>query len=200
MSFEQLKTNPVYMAIVQTILSKIKKLPNALKRAKFVHKTIDEYVEEVFADSLVKKLSPCKVGCSACCHTQVSVTHDEAELLVRKINGGISINLDQLDKQALVSSEDYIQKLSYEERACIFLDNEGACKVYADRPSVCRTNAVIGTNEQCDTRSGTKETRLVLTKKADMVVYASFYISEDSGTLPELVKKIMVKQRSGVSA
>lgn len=195
-SFDLLRDNPEYMGIVRETLSKLKKLANSLKRSKYIHKEIDEYVAEVLADPLVQKLSPCGVGCSACCHTQVSVTKDEAELLARKINNGVSIDSKLLEKQASVSAEEYFTKLSFEERRCVFLDENGTCKVYADRPSVCRTNAVIGSKEQCDTTNGQKDVRLVLTRKADMIVYASFYFSEENGTLPQLLKKVLTTEKS----
>lgn len=195
-SFDLLKDNPEYLAIVRDTLSRMKKLANSLKRAKYVHKEVDEFVAEVFSDPLVQKLSPCRQGCSACCHTQVSITADEAELLARKINNGVSIDMNLLEKQASVPADEYFSKLSFAERKCVFLDENGACKVYADRPSVCRTNAVLGTNEQCDTSNGQKDLRLVLTRKADMVVYASFYYSEGSGTLPELLKKAIFTQKA----
>jgi Fe-S-cluster containining protein len=196
-SFDLLKNNPEYLVIVQDTLSRLKKLSNSLKRSKYIHKEVDEYVAEVFADPLVQKLSPCKEGCTACCHTQVSITKDEAELLARKIIfGGVEIDMNQLDNQARISADEYFSKLTFAERKCVFLDDNGACKVYADRPSVCRTNAVVGTKEQCDTSDGHKEMRLVLTRKADMIVYASFYFAEDSGTLPEMLQKALVAQKS----
>lgn len=87
------------MNIVRSTLSRLKKLPNPVKRARFIHKTVDDYVAGVFSDPMVKKLSPCGEGCSACCHTQVSITADEAFLLVRKIKSGIEIDLNRLKKQ-----------------------------------------------------------------------------------------------------
>jgi Fe-S-cluster containining protein len=194
-SFDQLNRIPEFLAIVHSTINALKKL-NSQKRAKFIHKKVDEYVKEVFEDPMVKKLSPCKAGCSACCHTQVSVTKDEAELLSKRIAAGLKIDFDRLSKQASTMNDvEQFFKLSFNDRKCIFLDDNQSCSVYADRPSVCRTNAVLGSSEQCDTTNGFQTTRLVLTKKADMVVYASFYFSDESGALPYMMGQVLSKQK-----
>ena len=191
-SFEELNKKPEFMVIVQFIIDKLSKIPFPIKRAKIIHQTIEEFNQEVFAHPLVKQFSPCKSGCSACCHTQVSVTRDEAELLVQRIADGVEINIDQLILQAKAgdtASEFY--KLDYESRGCIFLDEKGLCKVYEDRPSVCRTNAVLGEADQCKTSDGHQQVRLVKTPQSDMAIYASFLFAEESGSLPTMVFKVL---------
>jgi Fe-S-cluster containining protein len=149
---------------------------------------VDEYNEVVFDHPLVKQLSPCKQGCTACCHTQVSVTEDEAYLLATRVKAGTSIDLDRLkiQMQARDSSELFFN-LSYEQRKCVFLSEEGSCQVYDDRPSVCRTNAVLGDASQCDTREEQKQLVLVLTENADVTIYGHFQQSKNNGSLPHLL-------------
>jgi Fe-S-cluster containining protein len=191
-SFEELSKKPEFMVIVQFIIDKLSKIPFSIKRAKVIHQTIDEFNNEVFSHPLVKQFSPCKSGCSACCHTQVSVTRDEAELLVQRIADGVEINIGHLILQAQAgdNASDFY-KLDYKERACIFLDENGACKVYNDRPSVCRTNAVLGEASQCMTNDGHQQVRLVKTPQSDMVIYASFLYAQESGSLPSMVYKVL---------
>jgi Fe-S-cluster containining protein len=195
--FDTLSRFPEYMEIAQTVLSKLSKLATATKRARFVHKLIDDYNLEVFAHPLVKEFSPCQKGCSACCHTQVSVTSDEAKLLVQRISEDTFINGSLLKKQAAAGNDAAsFYELSYQERQCIFLDDKGGCKVYADRPSVCRTNAVLGEKEQCLTNDGKQQLRLIKTSKSDMAIYAAYLFSEQSGSLPLMVEKAMEETRS----
>jgi Fe-S-cluster containining protein len=195
-TFDQLSHLPEFLGIVQFILDKISRVSSPLKRARIVHKSIDEFNEEIFAHPLVQQYSPCKVGCSACCHTQVSVTSDEAELLTQKIMEGVEINLERLERQASVSEEtSTFYQLKYDDRACVFLDDSGACTVYEDRPSVCRTNAVLGDAQQCLVSGDTQQLRLVKTSKADMAIYASFLHSKESGSLPFMVFK-KLKEKS----
>ena len=187
-TFEELKDQIEYSSVVSAVLDKLGKIFNSRDRARFVHETIDEFNSEVFSHPLVMQFSPCKMGCDACCHTQVSITDDEAELLVQKINAGLEIATDRLKKQMESKNDsNAYYRLSYADRRCIFLNEQGGCRVYVDRPSVCRTNAVLGEADQCDTSEMIKPTRLIRTPKSDMVTYASFLHSENSGALPYMV-------------
>ncbi len=171
-----------------------------MKRSKLVHQLIDEYNIEVFAHPVVKELSPCKNGCSFCCHTQVSVTEDEATVLVQRIQEGLDVDRELLERQMMAGNDPQaFYRMNHLERRCVFLDDQGSCKVYKDRPSVCRTNAVIGESSQCDTSKTIQPTRLVMTKKADMVIYASFLFARKSGTLPNMVGTMLKEQESKVS-
>lgn len=189
-TFDLLKNESLAMEIIQLVLKKLGKLHDPLKRARFIHKLVDESTSSQFSSSAVQELSPCKKGCSACCHTQVSVTKDEAALLSQRVREGISIDSGSLLNQASAkntASEFY--RLSFDQRRCVFLDEKGACRVYEDRPSVCRTNVVLGNADQCDTKEGIKPTRLVKTQEADLVIYASYLHSDESGTLSYMLAK-----------
>ncbi len=80
--------------------------------------------------------------------------------------------------------------LPYELRGCVFLDQNGGCKIYEDRPMVCRTNNVLESNLGCDTRDGKERpVRLLNTQKADIVTVAAFKAAGEGGTLPHLLWK-----------
>jgi hypothetical protein len=122
----------------------------------------------------------------------VSVTSSEAKLLVEKIRDGAEYNRERLQKQAqTLDSTQNFYKLSHEDRKCIFLNQEGLCGVYEDRPSVCRTNAVLGNASQCDTTSGLQPTVLVKTPTSDLVIIASFIASKVNGALAHMVSKFL---------
>lgn len=199
-TFDQLKLIPEFLNIVNKVSKFLLKQPDAIKRARHVHDLIDTYNNEVFSHPLVRQLSPCKQGCSACCHTQVSVTEDEAALLMTHIENGLVIDNERLKLQMNAENDSgKFYQLSYQDRKCVFLDEKGNCRVYHDRPSVCRTNAVIGEASQCDTSQSIKPTRLVLTQKADMAIYASFRGSKSSGALPFMLGNAILKSESKVS-
>ncbi|QDK42941.1 hypothetical protein DOM21_16075 [Bacteriovorax stolpii] len=195
-TFELLRNQPEFMNITESVVEHLNKIKSKLEKARFVHNVVDECNKEVFAHPLLKEFVPCKAGCSGCCHTQVSVTEDEAELLLHNIDEGVVIDYNRLSLQSEAGNEaaDFY-KLSYKDRACVFLDENGACKVYKDRPSVCRTNAVVGEASQCDTSSQAQgPLRLVKTPKADMAIVAAFAVAE-SGTLPVMLSKVL-KERN----
>jgi uncharacterized protein len=191
-SYDELKDKPEYSGIVPLVLKELSSIPDELEQARIIHRLVDEFNTEAFAHPLVQQFSPCKKSCTACCHTQVSVTSSEAKLLVEKIRNGAEYNSERLQKQILTldSTQDFY-KLSHEDRKCVFLNQEGLCGVYEDRPSVCRTNAVLGNASQCDTTSGLQPTVLVKTPTSDLVIIASFIASKVNGALAHMVSKFL---------
>lgn len=91
----------------------------ALKR---LHEEVDEAVRPLEA-RLGGRLR-CKQGCSGCCVDDLSVFEVEAER-IRRAHGEL------LRTQA-----------PHPEGACAFLDAEGGCRIYFDRPYVCRTQGL----------------------------------------------------------
>lgn len=200
-TYESLKSQDSFVKITNFVLHHLKKISSPLERARFVHNVVDEYNKEVFAHPLLQEFVPCKSGCSACCHTQVSVTADEAALLASHIEAGLKINLDRLKIQEKAKNDSAaFYKLSYTDRGCVFLNDAGSCTVYKDRPSVCRTNAVVGSASQCDTRQNdssghVQSQRLVNTPKADMAIIGSF-MEVEGGSLAYMLSKALNKLSS----
>ncbi len=193
-TFELLRNQPEFLKITETMITHLNKIKSSLERARFVHNVVDEYNQKVFSHPILKELMPCKAGCTGCCHTQVSVTEDEAELLAHNISNGVQIDYKILDTQANAGNEaSAFFAIPYKERRCVFLDANGACKVYKDRPSVCRTNAVVGDAAQCDTstNAGQGALRLVKTQEADMAIVGAFAVAVESGTLPVMLSKVL---------
>jgi Fe-S-cluster containining protein len=191
-TFQELKNQSEFIEIVNFVVKNLKRLNHSDERARFLHQVVEEYNSEVFSHPLVKQLSPCQKGCSACCHTQVSVTEDEARLLSQKIRDGIDVDIQRLKIQMTAGNEaEAFFKLDFETRRCIFLDDQGACRVYEDRPAVCRNNVVLGSPDQCDTREGIKPTRLVRTPQSDMAIYGAYLYSKSNGALPYMVGNLM---------
>jgi Fe-S-cluster containining protein len=199
-TYDLLKGQPAFANITEFISRHLKKISSAHERARFVHNVVDEYNREVFSHPLVKQFSPCRAGCSACCHTQVSVTEDEANLLASKVNEGLKIDYDRLQKQMQTGNNaDEFFKLSFQERKCVFLGENNLCQVYNDRPSVCRTNAVIGEASQCSTHekdadhNDRRPMRIIKTSQADMAIMGSYLNSNNSGALPFMIGQFISK-------
>ena len=196
-TYEKLRNQPFFSNITQFVIDHLQRISSPQERARFVHHIVDDYNREVFAHPIVQKFLPCKVGCAGCCHTQVGVTCDEAELLAERINEGVKIDYALLQKQIKAGNnpEDFYL-LSYENRKCVFLGSDDKCQVYNDRPSVCRTNAVLGEASQCypyENESDAQTLRLVKTEQADMAIMGSFFMSKESGTLANMLGKILQK-------
>jgi len=146
-------------------------------------------------EPLVQKHVSCKKKCSACCHTQVSITSDEADLLVSKIADGVFVDIQRLSRLSTCendSSEFY--KINYLQRACPFLEDNGLCSVYDNRPSVCRSNHVVSDPSFCESTDGKERpVQLLNTYKADMVIMAQFKSSRENGALPVMIIKALNK-------
>jgi hypothetical protein len=66
----------------------------------------------------------CRRGCAGCCQDDLTVFEVEAERIRRA------------HPQLLAEGQ------PHPVGACAFLDGEGACRIYADRPYVCRTQGL----------------------------------------------------------
>jgi Fe-S-cluster containining protein len=196
-TYEKLKDEKLFKKLFRKTKKKLRQIGSPLARAVLTHKLIDLEINQLFSDPVVKENVTCKKSCSACCHTQVSVTSDEAELLASEVLNGSEVDLGRLRLLAEAGNEsELFYQFSYEQRACPFLNSEGSCEVYENRPSVCRTNHVISEAELCETRDGVeKPVRLLNTFKADMIIMAAFKTSQENGSLPFMLWKAL-KRRS----
>ncbi len=79
----------------------------------------------------------CKRGCSSCCHMNVSVTQSEADRLASAVGRSAAI----LTVSPRHDPEEFTGV------PCPFLDAQGACSVYADRPLACRKHSSFFLND-----------------------------------------------------
>ena len=89
---------------------------------KLLHDAIDRRARDV-AEQNRGRLQ-CRRGCCSCCVDDLSVFEVEASRIARAHG-------------ALLREGD-----PHPPGACAFLDSEGACRIYADRPYVCRTQGL----------------------------------------------------------
>jgi Fe-S-cluster containining protein len=200
-TYDRLRSHEAFSFITDQLIAELKEIKNAIMRARHFHKRVDELTTDIFSHPIVQNLKGCKKGCSGCCHTEVSVTDDEAELLSHRIKSGIKIDYVRLhtQKQAIKNGQNFYS-IPYQMRACIFLSEEGHCKVYNDRPAVCRTNAVLGKSEQCSTVDGKVQVQtLIKTEEADMAIIGAFLVSNKSGVLGDMVWDKLDNEKTTIS-
>lgn len=93
-----------------------------LKKLKLFYQTVDSQtakLEKIHAEHL-----NCKKGCSACCVDDISVFDIEAE------------NIKQNHGDLIESAKPHHIGM------CAFLNENGACRIYENRPYVCRTQGL----------------------------------------------------------
>lgn len=116
---------------------------NPLKKLKSLYDAMDK----IF--SYVDTYTPCKKGCSACCHYNVSVS--EIEIAFIEIN-------EKIKRSPFLS-----QKHDFHGEPCVFLNDAGSCEVYKSRPFVCRRHTVLTkTSHFCESvRSNSEEIPII---------------------------------------
>jgi Fe-S-cluster containining protein len=199
-TFSELKDKPFYQKLINQISKKLLKQKTPVKKAIYIHKVIDEFITKLFEDKAVQKLTTCTKGCTACCHTQVTVTSEEADLLAKRVFDGKKIDIPKLYNQSIAKNDsaDWY-KLSYEERSCVFLDKKGECTIYEDRPSVCRTNHVVSDPQFCETKDGNENSvRLLKTELSDIATMVFYQNSKEAGTLPYMLWKSMKEKKTNI--
>ncbi|MCO4768647.1 MAG: YkgJ family cysteine cluster protein [Deltaproteobacteria bacterium] len=92
-------------------------------------------VESAWGDELA-----CRVGCSGCCHRDLTVFPLEAAVLANHIDGA-GVELPSTARPTLTPTALAVLELEGAE-PCVMLDAEGRCRVYAARPLICRTHGL----------------------------------------------------------
>lgn len=193
-TFLRLKDQPEFQSLWKALAKRLRKLNSGVRKARFIHKEIDQVLkEQIEGDSFVKSSISCKKGCYFCCYSHIAITEAEAELLAKKIIQGHEIDLERLHVQANAENdEEKWNSLTLESKRCVFLDESNSCSIYEDRPSVCRTNYVISDPRICHPEyPGKANFRMLKTEKADFMAMALFTQSKENGTLPYMVWKTL---------
>lgn len=92
------------------------------------------------ADDISRVRAPfvaCKKGCSSCCHMNVSVTRSEADRIAKTVG----------TSAAILDAALHHDPGEFAGVPCPFLDERGACSVYADRPLACRKHSSFFADE-----------------------------------------------------
>ena len=119
---------------------------------------LDEWFEE--GRRHARGLLPCRCGCSACCHGPFDVSVADVELLLdavrrlppdeaAEVRGRALALLDKMEAlepdwraphAVLDLGDQRFDRLveTLAEQPCPLLDDSGSCRIYADRPLVCR--------------------------------------------------------------
>jgi len=114
----------------------------------------------------------CARGCCACCHYEVEITGDEADLLAERVEGGLTVDVVRLIRQAMRPRRDQAwERLGSPDNRCVFLGADGACGVYAYRPAACRKALVVSPPVECGRPGGV--TRPITIPRAELAIAAA---------------------------
>ena len=123
---------------------------DALSVARGVHIAIDNVLEQDRKKSAASGDIQCRKGCDRCCRLPVEIWPHEAALLVEITReAGIAMDKARLERQSQYTMHNWRQQPAADQ-ACVFLGDDGACKVYESRPNACRKLLVVTDPALCD--------------------------------------------------
>lgn len=123
---------------------------NAPSVARRVHIAIDDVLERDRKKSAGSGDIKCRKGCDHCCRVPVEIWPHEAALLVEIAReAGMEMDKARLERQSRYTMDNWRQQPAA-DRACVFLGDDGACKVYEFRPNACRKLLVVTDPALCD--------------------------------------------------
>ena len=115
------------------------------------HVMVDEQIQKERARDPNAANITCQKGCSFCCRVAVTISRTEATLLARIVREEkIEVDVERLRRQSAHGLKDWNTQAPA-DRACVFLDGDGCCRVYKWRPNACRKYFVISRPALCDT-------------------------------------------------
>ena len=170
------------LRVLAGVVAELRALPAGPDRARAVHQRVDAALEK-FANQQpeVARAVRCGKGCAHCCRIWVGVTRDEAALLAERVREG-SVHPDRrrLELQrSLTDPADFIGR-PLEDASCAFLGTDGACLVYADRPSICRTVLMTSNPELCRGADLTTQLTAVINPFSEVVVSAALTLDAET--------------------
>lgn len=171
-------------AMLATLTAQVSGTPPGPERARAIHARIDALQADFFArrPDLLPRVS-CHRGCGACCSMWVGVTQEEADLLAGLVqSGAVPIDRERLALQAAQPDPAAYFALGSEAGRCVFLDEAGACRVHADRPTVCRLILVASDPRFC--AEADTDTRIEAIIAPDAELLASAVLSADADPGP----------------
>jgi Fe-S-cluster containining protein len=161
----------------------IRAAPPGPERARSLHRRLDTVIQEFFAQRPdLATAVRCGKGCSHCCRVFVGITRDEAQLLARWVQSGrIVLDAQRLEIQRRWTSPRDFAENPREAATCVFLQPDGACGVYEDRPLACRALLVASDPELCRRADRTTEILAIINPPAERLVSAAQSAGDSGG-------------------
>lgn len=138
-------------SVFDKFTAKLLEFPAGAERGVALHHLMDRELKAAAGLTV-----SCREGCSGCCHYEVEIMRDEAEILKTIVQNGFPLDRARLDEQAARErkSPRWDRFVSPENR-CVFLGANGACQIYEHRPAICRKHLVTNPASACTTAGGT---------------------------------------------
>ncbi len=163
--------------------AKLLSVPAGVERAVILHLLIER---EMAAAAQIPV--SCGKGCCTCCHYEVEITSDEAAVLRDLVRAGVAVDALRLDLQASRERKSPAWNTAVNpDNRCVFLGDDGACRIYEHRPSICRKHLVTSPAKACAPPSPVVLPVQILL--AEIVLSAALSLEGTaSGSLPRMLR------------
>jgi uncharacterized protein len=116
--------------------------------------------------------SPCKRGCSACCHMATLVSLPEAEMMAESIGVKLTVPkswpfYDQRSGSEFAARDEFAASFHESRKPCTFLVNN-ECSIYEHRPLACRVHLNLAANADPCQMDAPRETAMLDLMTLDM--------------------------------
>jgi Fe-S-cluster containining protein len=140
----------------------------------YAHQLIDAINEKTGINSKVS----CGAGCHFCCYGEISMSYHEATLIysvVRQFN--IPIDMELVERQ----NKKAHHKLKYVDKKCAMLDDKGMCKIYDQRPTICRLYNSMNDPQDCNEKDKEPNVATLRTIEGFSIATALMMFDEEQG-------------------
>lgn len=171
------------LKVFRSLIFDLAKVPKGPERARKVYALVDAEHQASPPTGV-----SCAAGCGSCCKTfPKQITDDEADLLATLVRTGAApIDLDELKAQSASESN---------HMRCLFLGQDDNCRIYGDRPMVCRKYYVTSPAANCETPDTGVVPRIDL--MPELIASAAMSLPDnDIGFMPRQLAKRLLEEPS----
>lgn len=176
---------------IEQMMAHLMSFEAGVSRGREVQRLVDV---EVAATSDIKV--SCHKGCGACCHLEVQITNDDAEVLRESLLNGLKIDMDRLQELSQRRKNDPLWRAGAAPmNRCVFLGSDNACRTYENRPAVCRKLSVVSPAIDCATIGAFPQP--VMIPMAEIIISAALSIEGAKfGSLPSMLQASLDQAKS----
>ena len=130
---------------------------DAVALATAVHRETDTTLERDLERDTARAPVRCGKGCSHCCSGPLEIWPQEVALLAAHVReAALRIDAAKLERQSRHTVDSWREQPPADQ-SCVFLQDDGACGVYAVRPNACRKLLVTSDPQHCEISRGEYE-------------------------------------------
>jgi Fe-S-cluster containining protein len=178
---------------------RVKEAVDAESVAANVNHVLDQFIAEHLATAQQAKDIRCGRGCAHCCRINVTITIQEAHLLLAWAEHlGIEVDWARVERQAQHPGTGWAE-LAPPDRTCVFLSKAGDCQVYEHRPMACRKHFALSDPANCNASARRRRVLTFVSPHAEVVASAAYAVFENR-SMPLMLLKARQAKEAAVDA